>query len=85
MMASIVNDIQDLGVQIENLSGGCTGLCQPVDVGVGKSLKARARQLWEEWMISEGIGNSVSRPPSRLLLSTWITDSAERIDSLQPL
>ena len=79
MMASIVNAIQDLGVRIENIPGGCTGLCQPVDIGIGKPLKARARQLWEEWMISEGVGNAVSRPPSRLLLSTWITDSAERI------
>jgi hypothetical protein len=66
-------------VQIENIPGGCTGLFQPVDVGVGKPVKARAQQLWEEWMMYGGVGNSVLRPPSRLLLLTWVTDSASRI------
>jgi hypothetical protein len=36
MMASIVNNIQDLGVEIVHIPGGCTGLCQPIDIGIGK-------------------------------------------------
>ncbi len=52
MMASVVNDIQDLGVQIETIPGGCTGLCQPIDIGIGKPLKSRARYFWEEWIIN---------------------------------
>ena len=79
MMASVVNDIQDLGVQIETIPGGCTGLCQPIDIGIGKPLKSRARHSWEEWIINEGVNNAVLRPPSRLLLSQWITDSIQRI------
>ena len=46
MMASVVNDIQDLGVQIKTIPGGCTGLCQPIDIGIGKPLKSRAQHLW---------------------------------------
>jgi hypothetical protein len=80
MMASIVNDIQDLGVEILHIPGGCTGLCQPVDIGIGNLLKIRAPQLWEEWIIDDqGVNNAASCPPSRLLLSLWITDSASRI------
>jgi DDE superfamily endonuclease len=85
MMASVVNDIQqDLGVQIETIPGGCTGLCQPIDIGIGKPLKSRAQHLWEEWIINEGINNAVVRPPSRLLLSHWITDSMQRIRDSTP-
>ncbi len=38
MMASVVEAVQDLGVEVEHIPGGCTGLCQPVDVGVNKPL-----------------------------------------------
>jgi hypothetical protein len=34
MMASVVREIQKLGVEVEHIPGGCTTLCQPVDVGV---------------------------------------------------
>ena len=39
MMASMVNVIQDMGVQVEHIPSGCTGLCQPIDVGIGKPLR----------------------------------------------
>ncbi len=45
-MASVTGSIEALGVQIEIIPGGCTGLCQPVDAGIGKPLKSRARHLW---------------------------------------
>ena len=46
MMQSVVNTIEDLGVQVEHIPGGCTGLCQPIDVAIGKPLKSRVRNLW---------------------------------------
>ena len=36
MMGSVV---ADLGMQVEHIPEGCTGLCQPIDVGIGKPLK----------------------------------------------
>ena len=45
-MASVGNDIQDLGVQIETIPGGLTGLCWPIDIGIGKPSKFRARS-WQ--------------------------------------
>ena len=79
MMASIVNAIGDLGVQIEHIPGGCTGLCQPIDVGIGKPMKNRIRNSWEEWMVQEGVDAAISRPPSRQRLSSWIISSLQSI------
>ena len=39
MMASVVSWINELGVEVQHIPGGCTGLCQPVDIGVAKPLK----------------------------------------------
>jgi hypothetical protein len=39
MMTLVVTKIRDLGVEVENIPGVCTGLCQPVDVGVNKPFK----------------------------------------------
>ena len=79
MMAPVVDEIQQLGVEVIHIPGGCTGLCQPVDIGIAKPLKSRSRHLWESWMIDQGVNSVVSRPPSRLQLSQWITESAEQI------
>jgi hypothetical protein len=64
LMASIVNRIEALGVQVEHIPSGCTGLVQPVDVGIGKPLKNRMRHQWEEFMIDEGMKTSFTKPPS---------------------
>ena len=54
MMNSVVNVIQDL-VEGEHILGGCTSLCQPVDIGINKPFKAFLHKAWEKWMIDEGI------------------------------
>ena len=33
---STVSAIEDLGVEVKHIPGGCTSLCQPVDFGVNK-------------------------------------------------
>jgi hypothetical protein len=71
MMASVVTKIQDLGVEVENIPGGCTGLCQPVDVGVNKPFKNRIREQWETWMIEEGLASGTTSPPSREDIVRW--------------
>ena len=40
MMNSVVNAIQNLGVEVKHIPGGCTSLCQPVDIGINKPFKA---------------------------------------------
>jgi hypothetical protein len=46
MMASVVYTIQELGVEVKHIPGGCTSLCQPVDVGFNKPFKSRVRKMW---------------------------------------
>ena len=50
MMQSVVHAIQDLGVEVLHIPGGCTGLCQPLDFGVNKPLKKIVQEQREDWM-----------------------------------
>jgi len=51
MMALVVSWINKLGVEVQHILGGCTGLCKLVDVGVSKTLKDDLKNQWESWMI----------------------------------
>ena len=53
VMGNIVNRIQSLGIEVIHIPAEC--LCQPVDVGISKTIKSRMRDKWEDWMI-EGDG-----------------------------
>ena len=39
MMAQVLMWINELGVTVQDIPWGCTGLCQPVDIGVSKPIK----------------------------------------------
>ena len=71
MMNSVVNAIQDLGVEVEHIPWGCTSLCQPVDIGINKPIKAFLHKAWEKWMIDEGIRCGTTSPPTRELIAKW--------------
>ena len=43
MMGTVVEKINDLGVEVHHIPGGCTGLCQPIDVGYNRPFKCRLR------------------------------------------
>ena len=51
LISSVVDAIQELGVEVEHIPGGCTCLCQPVDVGINKPFKKHIRDLWQTWMM----------------------------------
>ncbi len=72
MMTSVVTRIQAMGVEVVHIPGGCTSLCQPVDVGFNKPFKDRVRQLWTEWMVTEGLVDSTTKAPTRLQVAGWI-------------
>ena len=76
MMQSVVNKIEDLGVEVCHISGGCTGLCQPIDVRIGKPFKNWLRTFWEQWMIENGLQLAITSPPSfKNKLVHWCLDS----------
>ena len=71
IMASVVSAIQNLGVEVEHIPGGCTYLCQPVDVGVNKPYKTQMRNQWESWMVGEGIIHGATSSPTRKKIVEW--------------
>jgi hypothetical protein len=79
LMKSVVDAIQDLGIEVEHVPGGCTGLAQPVDVGINKPLKNRIRCLWENFMIDGGLAQAVSKPPDRATMAEWCIQSLNSI------
>ena len=72
MMSSVVHRIQEMGVEVIHIPGGCTGLCQPVDVGFNKPFKDRVRRLWTEWMIDEGLNSGTTSAPTMKVVAEWI-------------
>jgi hypothetical protein len=50
MMASVMSRIKVMGVHVIYIPGGCTGLTQPLDVGINQSFKSHCWWIWEEWL-----------------------------------
>jgi hypothetical protein len=78
MMASVVEKIEGLGVEVIHIPGGCTRLCQPIDIGIGKPLKNRVRRLWENWVLAQG-PQSVIKMPNREMLAGWMVESLQSL------
>ena len=73
-MASVTDAIAELGIEIIHIPGGCTGLTQPLDVGINKPFKSRVRVLWEEWMIDEIDRTGLVYAPTREDISGWVAE-----------
>ena len=66
MMGNIVKCIELLGIEVIHIFAGFTYLCQPVDVGINKSINKGMREKWGYWMLNgEGITLSVATKQSR--------------------
>ncbi len=46
MMVSVVTRIQELGIEVKHIPGGCTSFCQSADVGFNKPFKDCVRRQW---------------------------------------
>jgi hypothetical protein len=72
MMASVVQMIQELGVEVKHIPGGCTSLCQPIDK---RLIKDCVHQTWQLWMITEGVVHGTTSLPTRLDVATWVANT----------
>jgi hypothetical protein len=79
LMKSVVNRIEDLGIEVEHIPPGATGLIQPVDVGINKPLKNYVMRHWENYMIDEGLNMTKTKPPTRFQFSQWIIASQNKL------
>jgi hypothetical protein len=80
MIPRIVDTLSNNGVEVQHIPGGCTGMCQPIDVGIGKPLKSRVRNLWEDWMMEQGIHTEKFRPPPRETMADWVVSASATIN-----
>ena len=81
MMGSVVQRIQELGVEVQHIPGGCTSLCQPVDVGFNKPFKDRVRRAWHNWMLADAVIHGTTRSPTRLDVANWVAKTMEEMNS----
>jgi hypothetical protein len=73
MTGKIVHRIQSLGNEVLHIPDGSTYLCQPVDVGINKTIKSGMQQKWEDWMLEgKGIVNGAANEPTRKLLQNGL-------------
>jgi hypothetical protein len=75
MMASVVQMIQELGVEVKHIPGGCTSLCQPINIGFNKPFKDCVRRTWQSWMIAEGVVHGMRSLSMRLDVATWVANA----------
>ncbi|KAG7364517.1 DDE superfamily endonuclease [Nitzschia inconspicua] len=73
--ASTKAKLETQGVQLRAIPPGCTGLVQPIDVGVGKPFKDRVRQKWIEWMMRQDAEAPVMTNASRADCAAWVAES----------
>ena len=62
----------ELGIRTYAVPGGCTGLVQPVDVGVGKPFKDRVRKMWWNWMLEQSVNDIVFTNATRQQVASWV-------------
>ncbi len=71
-MASVVEHTQKLRFKVIHIPGRCTGLCQPLDVGINKPFKCHIRSRWEEWMTSSIERNGIVVLPLQENVLAWV-------------
>ena len=79
MMTLVVKNIQQLGVEVEQIPDGCTSLSQLVDIGITKASKMLVCKDWEDWMLDSGINVSVVESPTRQLIVEWVIKAFDTI------
>ncbi len=79
MMGLVVQKIQELGVEVKHIPGGCTSLCQPIDIDFNKPFKDCLWKLWISWMISKGVIHGMPSTPMRLNVATWVDEAMKEM------
>jgi hypothetical protein len=69
-MGSVVNTIQALGIEVDFIPHGCTGLVQPLDVGYNKPFKTKVREQYRNWMFAQDLNTAM--PAAKRIIAEWI-------------
>ena len=80
LMTTVTRQIESLGIEVDHIPGGCTGLAQPIDVRIGKPFKNRVRHKWEDWIMDGAIDEEVTKPPTCLQVVEWCCNSFRELE-----
>ena len=81
-VSEVVARINDLGCMVEYVPGGCTGLSQPMDIGICGPFKSIIKKNWLNWLHSQEIpSNSAITPPTRVDAANWIVSAWKEIST----
>ena len=76
MIGPTVTKTQSLRIEVQHIPGGCTYLCQPIDIGINKPIKKLVAEQWEEWVDTEGVGEGKAMKTSSCeLISSWVGEA----------
>ena len=78
MMGSVVSAIQAIGIEVEFIPPGCTGLVQPVNVGYNKSFKAKVKDQYMNWLMVQDPDAPIPKTTRRDVVG-WILAAEEKI------
>jgi hypothetical protein len=76
---SVACAIEDLGVEWDIIPGGCTGLIQPLDVGINKPWKNRLRYKIEDYIMEQEHFDRITPKVMRPLMAKWAVASWEKV------
>ena len=71
MLGTVVNAIHKLGVELEFIPPGCTGLVQPIDVGFNTPYKANYTKFYTKFLMNQDANQPLSGA-KREDVSQWI-------------
>ena len=78
MLGSVVSKIQALGVEVEFIPPGCTGLVQPVDVGYNKAFKCKVKDQYFDWLMKQDPDAPIAKTTQRQVVE-WILSAEKNI------
>ena len=65
-----------MGIEVIHIPTRCMYLCQPIDIGINKSIKTQLHNKWEKWIVDgEGIVDGKAMEPSRKMVAKWLSTS----------
>jgi hypothetical protein len=76
---SVACAIEDLGVEWDILPAGCTGLIQPIDVGINKPWKNRLRYRLEDFMMEHPNFDRITAKDMRYKMAVWAIQSWNKV------
>jgi hypothetical protein len=74
LLGSVADTIQKLGIEIEFIPAGCTGLVQHIEIGCNKPFKSNMKRVYTNWLMSQD-ADTPFRSPSCQEVSAWIIEA----------